>query len=142
MVTFSRINLAKTNYQEIPHKIITEPDYHALQTIYYDYTVHKGFESCMPIQNEEFDEGIIFGYYDNNELVAFTMASLLNDENTYSDQFAWNYNNPKLRLGIRSIQNECAVLKKMGVKYYYLGEHNDYKAQFDGYEICGKLQRP
>lgn len=96
----------------------------------------------MPIHNEEFHEGILFGYYDQDELVAFTMVTLLNDKNANSEQFAWNYKKPELRLGIRSIENECAVLKKMGYEYYYLGEYNEYKTQFDGYEVCGKLQRP
>lgn len=104
--------------------------------------MYKDFESCMPIHNEEFHEGMLFGYYDQSELVAFTMVTLLNDKNANSEQFAWNYKNPELRLGIRSIENECAVLKKMGYEYYYLGEYNEYKTQFDGYEVCGKLQRP
>lgn len=96
----------------------------------------------MPIFNEEWHECMLFGYYDKRDLVAFTMIYHLDDENVQSEQFAWNYKNPRLRLGIRSIENECAVLKKMGYKYYYLGEYDEYKTQFDGYEVCGKLQRP
>jgi arginyl-tRNA--protein-N-Asp/Glu arginylyltransferase len=96
----------------------------------------------MPIFNEEFDDSFLFGYFDSDKLVAFTMVSLLNNKNAYSDQFAWNYHNPQLRLGIRSIENECAILKEMGYDYYYLGTHDEYKTRFDGYEITGPLSKP
>lgn len=99
----------------------------------------------MPIYNSEWDECMLFGYYDKRDLVAFTMVIHLDDEAATSEQFAWNYKNPDLRLGIKSLENECAVLKMMGYKYYYLGPSetpNDYKSQLDGFELCGKLQRP
>ena len=54
-------------------------------------------------------------------------------------QFAWDYANPKLRLGIESLKNECAVYKARGFNYLYLGLADEYKSQLDGFELLGRL---
>jgi arginyl-tRNA--protein-N-Asp/Glu arginylyltransferase len=56
-----------------------------------------------------------------------------------ADQFAWDYENPKLKLGYKSIRSECARYKRLGYQYYYLGEVCDYKQQLQGFEL---VQRP
>jgi hypothetical protein len=62
-----------------------------------------------------------------------------NKDDVYSVQFAWDYANPELRLGIKSIEHECAYYKSLGYKYYYLGEAHKYKENFDGFEILGSV---
>ena len=52
-----------------------------------------------------------------------------------ADQFAWDYAEPKLKLGYRSIRSECAYYKKAGYKYYILGDLDKYKEELKGYEI-------
>ena len=32
-------------------------------------------------------------------------------------------------------KNECALYKRLGYEYYYLGEDSPYKSKLDGYEI-------
>jgi hypothetical protein len=112
-----------------------------LQAIYKKYCEYKKFASVMPIFDSEFTDSKnnVYGYYNDNKLVAFSIVRQHDDNNIESLQFAWDYEDPALRLGIRSLENECAIYKKMGYKYLYLGEAADYKSQFDGYEILGTL---
>ena len=79
----------------------------------------------------------IVGYYDNGELVAWTMVYKITSEVAESLQFAWNYKNPKLHLGIKSLRNECALYKSLGYRYYMLGEADEYKTKINGFEILG-----
>jgi hypothetical protein len=80
----------------------------------------------------------ILGYYNESCLVAFSLVTILNDKNAEGTQFAWNYKNPELMLGVESLKNECAYYKQLGFDYYYLGLYNKYKEQFDGFEMVGK----
>jgi hypothetical protein len=77
----------------------------------------------------------VIGYYDSTNLVAWSVVTKYNSEDVYSVQFAWDYANPNLRLGIKSIEHECAYYKSLGYKYYYLGEAHKYKQNIQGFEI-------
>jgi hypothetical protein len=81
----------------------------------------------------------VIGYYDNNKLVAFSLVRTYDQDSAESLQFAWDYADPKLRLGIESLKNECALYKQRGFSYLYLGQADKYKSQIDGFEILGKL---
>ncbi len=135
---FCKINLAETNYlAEDNFKILTDPNFDQLNRIYYDYCNHHGFTSVQPIFPED-TENTVFGYYDGAELVAWTMiVEYETSRVVHNDQFAWNYKNPKLTLGIRSIKNECAYYKALGYKYMFLQHFDEYKTKFQGFEICG-----
>ena len=69
----------------------------------------------------------------------------LSCHNLEAIQFAWDYKNPKLRLGVLSLENECDWAQTNGYKYLYLGRDdifnnpNNYKSKFKGYEILGTL---
>jgi len=135
---FCRINLHKTNYKTLPNAFVANKndiDVDLLQSIYKKYCIYKKFDSVMPIFNEEFFENEIIVYKDFEVIVAFSMLGIYNTKNVENYQFAWNYNQPKLRLGIESIKHECAYYKKAGYDYLYLGEVDEYKKQFDGFEI-------
>ena len=102
------------------------------------YVTYKKFDDVVPIFQEEFElpHSDIIGYYDGNDLVAFTLAYKFKSVNSvWADQFAWNYQNKKLSLGHVANKSECALYKRLGYDYYYLGEEADYKAKLDGYEI-------
>jgi len=135
---FTRINLEKTNYKLLEnYQIITEPDSQQLEKIYNQYCIYKEFKSVMPIFSEEYvdPKNDVIGYYDDNKLVAFSLTRKYNSAIVEAIQFAWDYKNPLLKLGIESLKSECALYKKMGYKYYYLGETMEYKKQIDGFEI-------
>jgi hypothetical protein len=81
----------------------------------------------------------IIGYYDNGQLVAWDMIKIHDSKNAEALQFAWDYVNPDLRLGIESLKNACAIYKQRGFEYLYLGMTAKYKQDIDGYEELGPL---
>lgn len=140
---YCRINLKHTNYNILNSaRLISkdEIDCNLLQEIYKTYCEYKNFSSVMPIFDEEFYKNDVIGYYYDNQLIAFSLIGVHNNENVENYQFAWTYSNPELRLGLRSIEHECAYYKSKGYKYLYLGQPDNYKQQFDGFEIMGKLK--
>ena len=139
---YGRINLELNNYGPLESaKFLSNPDYEQLKKIYYEYCDYKKFTSIMPFFEDDykmFNRDLI-GYYENDELVAYTLIIKYPTERcVVSDQFAWDYKNPDLKLGIESLKNACAIYKGRGYKYLYLGEVAKYK-QIDGYEELGKL---
>lgn len=143
---FSRIDLSKTNYSPLSQAFImsmAERDDRMdnLKEIYRKYCLHKQFESVMPLF-----EGMIFdkytdviGYYPNHKLTAFSIIKRYDRANAEALQFAWDYANPDLRLGIESLKHECSYYKQQGYKHLYLGLADEYKSQIDGYEILGPI---
>ena len=137
---YARIRLADTNYDMLENfQVITSPDVHELEHIYNTYCVYKKFKSVMPIFEEEYTDpkNDVLGYYDNNKLVAFSLIRKYDQHNAEAIQFAWDYANPNLYLGYSSLKSECAYYKAQGFNYYYLGGADEYKRQFDGFELLG-----
>jgi len=140
---YARISLAQTDYEPMSplyYGIITRPDVDQLERIYNTYCVHKKFRSVMPIFEEEYTDpnNDVIGYYNYDcKLVAFSLIHRYNSKNAEAVQFAWDYNDPKLKLGYTSLRNECAVYKARGFDYLYLGGADEYKSQVAGFEILG-----
>lgn len=135
---YARIRLADTDYSIADNfQVITNPEPEELEKIYNTYCVHKQFRSVMPIFPEEYFRNEVLGYYDNDKLVAFSLMQVYNDKNVEAVQFAWDYANPKLHLGIASLRSECAYYKMRGFDYLYLGEASEYKRQIKGFETLG-----
>ena len=136
---YARINLEQTDYSAFISnwEFITNPDIFVLNQIYQKYCQYKKFSSVMPIFDSEYTDpqSDIIGYYDNGQLVAFSLIKRYDSINAEAVQFAWTYHNPKLRLGIRSLEHECALYKKLGYKFLYLGEADEYKSKISGFEI-------
>ena len=94
----------------------------------------------MPMFDNDYLQNDILGYYDEEDkLVAFSCIMIQDDESVEALQFAWDYETPKLHLGIKSLRNECAIYKNKGYKYLYLGEAHTYKKQIKGFEILGPI---
>lgn len=139
---FARIDLSKTNYDiSLDCKKETYPNITLLNQIYKKYCQHKKFESVMPLFEYQFTDPKtdVWTYFDKGNIVAFTLISKLDKYNLQNEQFAWDYENPKLRLGIKSLMYECSVYKKLGFHYMYLGNADVYKSNINGYEILGPL---
>jgi len=128
---YARINLAQTNYDsnsiDIDARLITDISKKTcleLESIYDQYCKYKQFPSVMPLFFEEyrFPQSDVFGYYDDSKLVAFTLMFRYNSANLAANQFAWNYENPKLRLGMKSLEWICSYYKKLKFEYIYLGD--------------------
>lgn len=143
---YCRIDLSKTNYNLIQGAWILshvekEDRIQYMQDIYKAYCQHKNFESVVPLFEALFFEknNDVIGYTNWDKFAAFSIVKKYDNENAESLQFAWNYSNPNLRLGIKSIEHECAWYKRLGFKYLYLGLADEYKKQFDGYEELGPI---
>ncbi len=149
MMRYARINLQQTNYPMMPFSnengcaVISPGSVNTedLQRIYKAYCQHKKFRSVMPIFDSEFIDAKnrVFGYYVNSKLVAFSLLRIYDITNVEAVQFAWDYVDTSLNLGIESLKHECASFKEAGFKYYYLGGADEYKKQFDGFEILGPV---
>jgi hypothetical protein len=140
---FARIDLSKTNYEPtVKWTKLVYPDIDQLNSIYRDYCLHKRFASVMPIFDSRYTDPMtdVIGYYDHNHLVAFSLIRRYDHKNALCDQFAWNYQNPRLRLGIETLKTECAIYKAQGFEYLYLEQAHLYKQSMDGFELLGPME--
>jgi len=140
---FARINLSQTNYTATVNcRILTEPDIPVLNEIYRSYCTYKKFTSVMPIFDSRYTDPMtdVMGYYDEGDLVAFSLIKRYDQHNALCDQFAWTYHKPRLRMGIETMKTECAVYKARGFRYLYLEQAHLYKSEIDGFEILGPLE--
>ena len=139
---FARINLSKTTYKPcVEWHYIRQPDIQQLNEIYKRYCIYKHFSSVMPIFDSQYldPETDVIGYHDQGKLVAFSLMKRYDDQNVLAAQFAWDYRRPKLRLGISSLQTECAIYRERGFEYLYLDQAHLYKQDLEGFEILGPL---
>lgn len=143
---YCRIDLSKTNYEinsnaHVLLSIERDDKMDKLQEIYAKYCRYKKFDSVMPLfYGMIFDRYTdVISYHHNDKFIAFSIVKRYDRENAESLQFAWDYNDPDLMMGIKSIEHECAYYKREGFKYLYLGQVNKYKEQFDGYEVLGPI---
>lgn len=140
---FARIDLSKTDYKpSVKWEKLVDPDISKLNNIYRDYCKYKRFASVMPIFDSRYTDPMtdVIGYYDEDKLAAFSLIKRYDEHNALCDQFAWNYNNPKLRLGIETMKTECAIYKELGFKYLYLEQAHLYKQSINGFELLGPLE--
>lgn len=134
-----RIDLRKTSYSQLDNwDILVSPNYEELLLIYNKYCAYKKFKSVCPLFEEEISRNEVLGYYHENKLVAFSIIVKYDSQKSvWADQHAWDYANPELRIGINSLQNECAYYKSLGYNYLYLGSDDDYKYRLQGFELIG-----
>ena len=100
---YARIDLAKTNYTLLTNwDYIKNPNISELNNLYLSYCRYKMFSSVMPIFDSEYTnaDADVIGYYENLKLVAFSLIRRYSDSEAECLQFAWNYSNPRCRLGI------------------------------------------
>ena len=120
---------------------IDSESFNEYDRIYREYCSYKNFQSVMPLFQSQCEDVMveIICYYDNNKFVAWDMIRLHDKYNAEALQFAWDYKNPDLKLGIESLKNACAIYKQRGLQYLYLGQDAKYKQHLDGYELVGRL---
>ena len=139
---FARIDLEKnTDQVAVEWAYLRNPNIAELRDIYRTYCIYKHFASVMPLFDSQFTDPDtdVLGYYDNDSLVAFSIIKRYDDKNALCAQFAWNYRNPKLRLGIESLRTECAIYRERGFRYLYLDQAHLYKQGITGFELLGPL---
>ena len=139
---FARIDLSQnTDQPTVKWAYLRNPNIAELRDIYRTYCIYKHFASVMPLFDSQFTDPDtdVLGYYDNDLLVAFSIIKRYDDKNALCAQFAWNYRNPKLRLGIESLRTECAIYRERGFRYLYLDQAHLYKQGITGFELLGPL---
>jgi hypothetical protein len=137
---YARIDLTKTTYQAtVPWLYIRSPDIAELNDIYRAYCIYKRFGSVMPMFDSQYTDSDtdIIGYYNADELVAFSLIKRYDTQNALCAQFAWTYSRPSLRLGIESLKTECAIYRERGFEYLYLDQAHLYKQDLEGFELLG-----
>jgi len=140
---YARINLEQVTYQPtVDWYYIDTPDITVLNDIYRTYCTYKHFASVMPIFDSQYldPKTDLIGYRDQGRLVAWSMIQRYDSHNALCAQFAWNYHNPRLRLGIESLKTECAIYRERGFQYLYLDQAHLYKQGLDGFELLGPIQ--
>lgn len=142
---YCRVDLSLSNYTELTnYKILSGEHYPDIVRIYERYCEHKEFGGVRPVLLEDITQPNtdLIGYYDSDQLVAFSFILKYPSVNSViTDQFAWDYNNPRLKLGYKSLRSECARYKRLGYDYLYLGDYYAYKAELTGYELGPSLIR-
>ena len=130
------VNLQKTKYKTIDFKLLDDSHFTECEELYKGYIQYKDFNSIYPIYREDWTRGTVFGYYDNNELAAWSCYYVYPSKKiVHADQFAWNYKNPRLKLGYKSLRSECAYFREQGFNYLILGDMYSYKQEMQGFEI-------
>lgn len=143
--TYARIDLSKTDYPLMANaRVISRPNARQLKEIYKQYCEFKKFDSVMPLFDNQFfqpNHDVMVYFQDSvTAPIAFSLIARHDADNAECLQFAWDYADPKLRLGINSLKHECSYYKSLGFKYYYLGGADEYKQQIDGFETLGRLE--
>lgn len=140
---FGRINLRDTVYtQDLEFEILDPVPVNDVLRVYRDYCLHKHFQSVMPMVPGRLTAAgtEIIGYRDHGRLVAWSMYRVWDAENILSDHFAWDYRDPRLRLGIRSIETECAIYRERGYRWMYFESVEPYMLDLQGFELMGPLK--
>lgn len=142
---FARVDLSKTQYLPTVDwrylRDLNRETVDQLLDIYRTYCIYKHFASVMPVFASRFQDPMadVIGYYDQDQLVAWSLIRRYDEHNALCDQFAWTYHNPRARLGIETLKTECAIYRSRGFRYLYLEQAHLYKSEIDGFEILGPM---
>lgn len=142
-MTFGRICLHKTTYvNDIEPELLVPVPVKEINRIYRAYCAHKHFRSVMPMIHGRFlvPGTEVWGYRDQGQLVAWSMYRIWDTHSVVCDHHAWDYRNPRLRLGIRSLHTECAIYRDRGFRHMYFESVEPYMFDIEGFEILGQLE--
>lgn len=115
-----------------------------LQDLYDRYMKHRGFSDdlgALSLKEEiDKDKKIVFQYYDEGVLRAFTLLRTYSGSNSMTGlQFCWDYHKPSISLGKYSIIKEIEYAKENGMDYLYMMSGYEetciYKRDFTGFEF-------
>lgn len=135
---FGRVDLANTTYTVTLEAHLLDPvPIDEVNRVYKEYCLYKNFESVMPMVPGRFlvPGTEVFGYYQQGKLIAWSMYRIWDDKNIVVDHHAWDYSDPKSRLGLRSLQNECALYRARGFRFMYFESIEPYIANLQGFEM-------
>ena len=135
----TRTMLSHTNYDKLNNTDVLDKPYplSVLDKIYDKYCAHRHYKKYFEVGNF-LDNDIIFGYYQEQHLTAWSKLRHYSKESIESVQFVWDYSNPSSHLGLHSLRHELAWAKEIGYEYFYMGagyeKNSIYKSDIDGFE--------
>lgn len=139
---YGRIDLTKTTYDIVLDAQLLNPvPFDDVNRVYKIYCLHKNFKSVIPMVPGRFTipNTEVYGYYNQDKLIAWSMYRIWDKENIVIDHHAWDYENPELRIGLRSLQNECAIYRNQGYQFMYFESVELYMLSLQGFEILGSI---
>ena len=137
---YGRVDLSKVEYKLDTDIIHHKPTLLEATEVFNAYCTYKKFESVHPLYQDDINIYDWNCLYENGKLVAWEQTLLYpNDKIGMSMQFAWDYQEPHKRIGWRFSHHVPAWLKSIGYKYLYLGDHHEYKAKIQGYEVLAPI---
>lgn len=108
-----------------------------LQDVYNQYMEYKKFTDKFDPFAWEKSRAKYGVVKQNSNFIAFTKFVHYNN-GLESNLFAWNYKNPKLRLGIKIFDKEIEYARSLELDYLYIGSGYEvssiYKCKFPGFE--------
>jgi len=135
----TRTKLDSTTYSKLKNSNLLNRPY-ALETldkIYDKYCTHRHYKKYFEV-NEFSDYDILFGYYEEHKLTAWSKLRRYSKTSIESVQFVWDYSNPTSHLGLHSLRHEIAWAKESGYEYFYMGagyeKNSIYKSDVNGFE--------
>jgi len=140
-LTFACIDLSKVTYKaDLEYELLDPVPINDVLRVYQDYCAYKNFSSVLPmIPGRFFVPGTeIWGYRDAGNLVAWSMYRVWDQHSVVCDYHAWDYQTPRLRLGLRSFKNECAIYRDRDFRFMYFESVEPYMYNIDGFRILGR----
>jgi hypothetical protein len=139
---FGCIDLSKTTYSVTLEAHLLNPvPIDEITRVYQKYYSYKNFKSVIPMVPGRFlvPGTEVFGYYDQTKLIAWSMYRIWDDKNIVVDHHAWDYSNPDQRIGLHSLENECALYRNRGYQFMYFESIEPYMLNLQGFKILGTL---
>jgi len=135
----TRTKLDSTTYSKLKNSNLLNRPYtlETLDKIYDKYCTHRHYKKYFEV-NEFSDYDILFGYYEEHKLTAWSKLRRYSKTSIESVQFVWDYSNPTSHLGLSSLRHEISWAKESGYEYFYMGagyeKNSIYKSDIDGFE--------
>ena len=143
-------NKNKLTHKECYVKDLSDEEIFSLKHVFYRYLYVKKYTAGADLETvesyqEHFDYYVgarmqnrrVFMYFYEGRLIAFSCFEEY-PKSFFGSQFAWDYRNPELSLGLMQINILCSLAKKENKDYVYLGMSYgsicSYKSRFKGFE--------
>jgi hypothetical protein len=135
----TRCDLSAITYDIMPDAEILDPVPRTeLDHIYSAYCLHRGFRKYFEV-NDDLANDVYMGYRDwRGDLVAWSKLRPYSPWSIETVLFAWDYREPDLKLGLRTLEHELAWARRHGYRWVYMGPGyervNRYKSRVAGFE--------
>jgi len=135
----TRCDLSKCNYSMLASAAVLDTiQDEQLDAIYTEYCKKRGYKKYFEV-NESLDWDKFIGYTNKDSaLIAWSKLREYSKNSIETVLFAWDYAEPDLKLGLKSLEHELAWAKQIGYQYVYMGPGYEtssiYKSRMTGFE--------